>query len=272
MQLSLMTINLRYGTANDGEHTWANRRNAMFRMLQEYEPDVFGVQEGLRFQLEELVEALPGYACFGEGRYGLDDNEHSAIFYNVHRVHCLEGHTFWLSETPEVVGSSSWESSLPRLVTWGRFQTKPTGEPFYLYNTHFDHRSELARQKSAELVWLHARDRQDVTFLTGDFNCTEESAAWQFLTGMRQGNDSGDFIDAWHIAERQENPVSTYHGYRGPLAENVRIDWVLLRPALRVLKAETVVYQVDGFYPSDHFAVYVEVEMPGKERESVDGK
>jgi len=257
MKLTLITINLRYAEAKDGEQSWGNRRPIMAEMLREYHPDIFGVQEGLRIQLDELIEELLGYAVFGEGRDGFDRSEHVAIFYNAHRLYCLEGHTFWLSETPEIPGSKSWDSSLSRLVTWGRFQVKPTGVPFCFYNTHFDHRSELARQRSAQLVWSRVRDRQGITFLVGDFNCTEESFVWQYLAGK-----TGDFIDVWHVAEERRNPVSTYHGYRGPQEENQRIDWILMRPALRVLKAETVIYQKNGLYASDHFAVYAEVEMP----------
>lgn len=262
MKLTLITINLRYAGANDGEHVWENRRQIMAEMLQEYCPDVFGVQEGMRSQLDELIEALPGYACFGEGRDGLDGSEHVAIFYNVHRLHCLEGHTFWLSETPETPGSKSWDSSLSRLATWGRFQIKFTGVPLYFYNTHFDHRSESARQHSAELIWSRVRDKQGIAFLTGDFNCTEESFAWQYLTGRINPGEAGDFTDVWHAAEEQKNPVSTFHGYRGPQEANQRIDWILIRPALRVPKAEKVIYQKNGLYASDHFAVYAEVEMP----------
>jgi len=264
MKLKVMTINLRYGTANDDEHAWENRRPIMMEMLKEYSPDIFGVQEGLRFQLDEIIEALPGYACFGEGRGGLDESEHNVIFYSVHRLHCLEGHTFWLSETPEIPGSISWESSLSRLASWGRFQVKSTGVPLCFYNTHFDHRSEAARQGSAQLIWSRARDRQEITFLTGDFNCSQQSFAWQYLTGKIEAPDgeTGDFTDVWYAAEEQKNPVSTFHGYKGPQEGNSRIDWILMRPELRVLKAETVIYQKDGLYASDHFAVYAEVEMP----------
>lgn len=249
--------------AKDGDHCWENRRPVMVSMLKEYQPDIFGVQEGLRPQLDYLIDSLTDYACFGEGRDGLDKSEHVAIFYNVKKIYCIEGHTFWLSETPEIPGSKSWETSLPRLVTWGRFQLKSTGTAFYLYNTHFDHRSEQARQQSAKLVWSRIKAKNDITFLTGDFNCTEQSFAWKYLTGDPEidEEDKGDLIDLWHSAEKQINPVSTYHGYKGALEANERIDWILARPALKVLQAETVVYQKNGFYPSDHFAVYAEVTI-----------
>jgi endonuclease/exonuclease/phosphatase family metal-dependent hydrolase len=261
MKFTLMTINLRYGTAKDNEHIWENRRPVMMEMLREYSPDIFGVQEGLRFQLDEIIEALPGYACFGEGRNGLDKSEHVAIFYNVSRIYCIAGHTFWLSETPEIPGSESWDTSLSRHISWGRFQVKSSGVPFCFYNTHFDHRSELARRESAKLVWDRIREKQEITFLTGDFNCTNESFTWQHLTGNIDGK-AGDFTDVWYSAEERKNPVSTYHGYGDPQKANRRIDWILIRPALRVPKVETVIYQKNGIYPSDHFAVYAEVEMP----------
>ncbi|MBD3184297.1 endonuclease [Candidatus Poribacteria bacterium] len=254
--LKLMTVNLRYGTAKDEEYVWENRLPVMMEMLNTYRPDVFGVQEGLRFQIDQIIEHVPGYACFGEGRDGLGESEHVAIFYNVNRIHCIQGNTLWLSETPEVPGSKSWESSLSRLVTWGRFQIKSTGFPFCFYNTHFDHRSEIARQESAKLVWSRIKDHSEQCFFTGDFNCTEESFAWKYLT------EKDRMTDAWHAAENQENPVSTYHGYKGPNEKNTRIDWILMRPDLRVIKAETVIFQKDGMYPSDHYPVFAEVEMP----------
>lgn len=98
----------------------------------------------------------------------------------------------------------------------------------------------------------------------GDFNCTEQSFAWQYLTGSDELKigEKGDFKDVWHSAEKKINPVSTLHDYKGVLKENIRIDWILMRPSLHVLKAETVVYQKNGLYVSDHFGVYAEVEMP----------
>lgn len=271
MKFTLMTINLRYGTANDGDHAWEYRRPIMMQMLQEYHPDIFGVQEGLRFQLDEIIEALPGYACFGEGRDGLDGSEHNAIFYNAHKLYCIEGNTMWLSETPNIVGSKSWESSLPRIATWGRFQVKSTGVPFYFYNAHFDHRSEQARSNSAKLVWSHVRDKDDISFMTGDFNCTKESFAWQYLTGKTNSDtgETGGFADLWHKAEERINPVATFHGFKGPHESNHRIDWILMKPELSVMKAETVIYQKNGLYASDHFGVYAEIEMPDERSDKV---
>ena len=67
-RLSVMSFNLRYGTANDGENRWELSRELVFDVIREGSPDVLGTQEALRFQLDELGAAFPEYAEIGVGR------------------------------------------------------------------------------------------------------------------------------------------------------------------------------------------------------------
>ena len=41
-----------------------------------------------------------------------------ALYYKQERFGKLDAGHFWLSETPDTVGSKSWDTSLPRMVTW----------------------------------------------------------------------------------------------------------------------------------------------------------
>ena len=49
--LPVMSFNVRYGTAKDGDHIWENRRDAACAMILDQRPAVFGVQGALDFQL-----------------------------------------------------------------------------------------------------------------------------------------------------------------------------------------------------------------------------
>jgi lysophospholipase L1-like esterase len=45
----VMSFNVRYGTAQDGDHAWPRRRDAVFDVIRAFEPDLLGMQEVLAF-------------------------------------------------------------------------------------------------------------------------------------------------------------------------------------------------------------------------------
>lgn len=275
--LKVMSFNLRYGTAKDGENSWEYRKNIMIDMLRKSNPDIIGSQEGLKFQFEYIISKIPEYKFFGVSRRGTDEDEFSAIIYDSHKLKILDGGNFWLSETPDVQGSQSWESSLPRMVTWALFQTK-TGNRFYHYNTHLDHRSELARHRGALLIWekVRSHDNDLPVVLTGDFNATNKSFVWDFFTGKTEyDGERPDFVDAWDVATvRKGDAKLTYHGFKGERAEQSwedrtgqtlidrrMIDWILFRGKLSVDSAAIISYNECGKYPSDHYPVYANLTL-----------
>lgn len=126
-------------------------------MIRYHEADIVGVQEAFRPQLDVMAKLLLDYEWFGVCRTDgtitpNSDNEFSAIFYKKDRFEKLDGATFWLSETPDAAGKKSWGADLPRIVTWIKFKDKQSGKTFFHFNTHFDHKGEVARRKSAKLI------------------------------------------------------------------------------------------------------------------------
>ena len=105
-------------------------------------------------QVAHLREALgpKGYEIVGRGRLAEGKSEGVYIIYNAKRFDCTASDTFQLSETPEVCGSSSWNSAYPRTCAWVQLKDRESGKEFRLYNTHLDHVSELARKKGMELT------------------------------------------------------------------------------------------------------------------------
>jgi len=100
LDVQIMSFNTRYGSARDGANSWWNRREPVFRTIREAAPDVVGLQEALRFQIDEIRRALPGYGEVGVGRDGGTAGEYSAILYRTERLDIDESGTFWLSDTP----------------------------------------------------------------------------------------------------------------------------------------------------------------------------
>src|SRR6185295_13574675 len=129
--LCVMTYNLRYANANPGE-VWTNRLPIMRELIQKISPDVFGTQEGLYLQEKDLAAALPDYDWIGEGREGGSHGEFMAVFFRKARLEPLEYGHFWLSDTPEVIGSRTWEAKLPRMVTRVKFRDRRTAREFFL--------------------------------------------------------------------------------------------------------------------------------------------
>ena len=251
-ELNVMAFNIRYGTDNDGDDSWGARREIVVNMLKERAPDIVGMQECLDFQADYLVQELPQYKWFGVGREADASGERMVILYKYKWLSPVEVTNFWLSETPGVPGSSSWNSACARMVTAGRFYHHRTRQFFVFANTHFDHRSEGARQGAAEVLrnYLETIDESVPVIVTGDFNSkAEDSVAWDTLV-------QGDVRDAWLAAAETTGPANTWCGYKAPEpGTERRIDWVLVRGPITVEHCETVVYEEGGHYVSDHFPV-----------------
>lgn len=252
LKLCVATFNLRYAS-NERPNSWPERRPVMKECLRQLSPDLIGTQEGLYQQLKNIESDLPGYKWIGTGRDGGNKGEFMAIFFRTNRFEPLSTNHFWLSDTPDLVASSTWGNSCKRMVTWARFRERNSGREFYFWNTHFDHEVERARQKSAELIVQRMGQLQtDLPLvLTGDFNCAGgKSHAYQTLV------TKGGLTDTWTAArERANERLDSFHGFQKPKSNRVRIDWILTRGNAQVDKAEILTFSSGGQYPSDHFPI-----------------
>ncbi len=270
-ELSAMSFNIRYGTARDGENSWPKRRQLVFDLIRREAPDVVGVQEALRFQIDELLKALPGYKSFGVGRDdGKSKGEHAAILYRTDRFRRADGSTFWLSDTPEVVASTSWGNGITRICTWTRLVDKRSELPFTVYNVHLDHRSQKSRERSVELLARTIRSRRDLGpfVVLGDFNASEGNPAIRYLKGTipRASSDgpivsSPRLVDTFRVLHPDVDNVGTFNGWRNRSSRG-KIDYVLTPAWMRVLEAKILRDRKDGRFPSDHFPVSARLLVP----------
>jgi endonuclease/exonuclease/phosphatase family metal-dependent hydrolase len=244
--------------ADKGELTWTNRLPRILKIIESHKLDVIGAQELKENQVAHLRAALgpKGYEIVGRGRLAEGKSEGVYIIYNSKRFACTASDTFQLSETPDVWGSSSWNSAYPRTCGWVQLKDRESGAVFRLYNTHLDNESELARRKGMELVV--GRINADVSagmtaFLTGDFNneLSPGNAVDYVRNSMR---DTAELSLAPH-----QGPVRTFHGYHPPAC--MLIDYVFVKGKAKVLSHATLDDMPDGKMPTDHFPVAVTVAL-----------
>lgn len=255
----VMSFNIRYGTAKDGENHWDKRKDFLLDTIRDFNPDLLGTQETLGFQRDWLADKLPGYGSLGVGRDdGQNQGEMMALYYRQDRFALLESGHFWLSETPEVVGSKSWDSALPRMASWVKLKDMKSDQspPILFLNTHFDHMGQQARLKSAELVRQKIVEMGAGTsvIVTGDFNTGEGSEPYDAL--FAEADARSPVIDCYRAVhpQREENE-GTFSGFDSQRINGPRIDWIAASRDWMIVSAETNRVAKDGRTPSDHFPV-----------------
>ena len=259
ISLRVMTFNVRYGTAFDGDNSWSKRKDTVVNCIKQYDPDIMGMQECLAMQADYIVQNLPGYRWAGIGRDQNGKGEMTAVFYKADVLVPIETLNFWLSETPDQPGSKSWDTACTRMATRIKFHHPRTGRFFVYVNTHLDHQSEPARQNGVGVIDAHlAPYAGDLPVVfTGDFNSSAgKSRAYEIA--LEKG-----FKDSWVEAPVKKGPTITFGAFKAPKPDlDERIDWILYRGNVQVLECETVIYNENGRYPTDHFPVFGILRLP----------
>jgi len=253
--LEVVSYNIRFGTAEDGENHWRFRREALLKQVGDMKPDVLGLQEALRSQIDEITAAHPYLASFGVGRDdGVAAGEHSPILYRRDRLGLLRGGTFWLSDTPDVIASKTWGNQITRICTYALFQDRETGQRFWVFNAHLDHQSQPSREKSTALMLSRARDeaKTDPVLILGDFNAGEENPAVKAIL-------ASGYRDTFRVLHPDVREVGTFTAFEAPGED--KIDYVFASPHWTVERAEIRSEKVDGRFPSDHFPVTARVRL-----------
>lgn len=254
----VMSYNIRYDNPNDGENSWVNRKELLCSQLAFYEPDVFGIQEALPNQVQDISNALPKYTFVGIARDGIGKGESSNIFFKKDKFKLLEQNTFWLSETPEII-SKGWDAALNRICTYALLKENKTKQIFWIFNTHLDHQGEIARTKGIELILYKIKmlntQNYPVIFM-GDFNSepTEE----------RIINLKKLMIDSQEISEENPfGPSGTFNAFKHNEPVLKKIDYIFLSKEnhFKVKKYAVLSDSKDLKYPSDHLPVYVEIRF-----------
>ena len=245
--MKVMSYNIRYGSANDGENSWSKRKDICLDVIEKQNPDIIGLQEVENFQLKDILDRFPSYAFVGTSRKGnIDDGEINPILFKMESLYSTQSGTFWLSDTPNTPASKSYGNRLPRICTWSEFKKNDSNETFYFLNTHLDHESKVARAKGSKQIIEFVGNKEKV-ILTGDFNCESEKSdeVVSFI--------SNNFADSYRAVNPNEKNSGTFHSFTGkPI--NVKIDYIFVR-GFEVINSTIIKDHRNGMYPSDHFPI-----------------
>jgi endonuclease/exonuclease/phosphatase family metal-dependent hydrolase len=253
--IKVMTYNIRLDTPNDSVNQWPKRAYKVYALIKKYDPDVIGLQEVLHHQLTDLLQNLPAYSYIGVGRDdGNTKGEYSCILYKKDRFTALKQNTFWLSESPAVPGSKSWDAAITRVASWGVFKDIKSNKQFLMINTHFDHIGKEARKNSAVMLKQKAFEiaKDFPLIVTGDFNCTRDEPPYTAMMDP-SGIKLTDTAPA--------NLPGTFCSFKVNSIECKGIDYIFHSQALQS-GAYQVIQDNDGtYYPSDHLPVMVNLKI-----------
>ncbi|REK11132.1 MAG: endonuclease [Planctomycetota bacterium] len=263
--MRVMTFNIRYGSAGDGENAWEKRKDMLVETIRTFDPDLLGTQEVLAMQADFLAEELSDYTLVGVGRDdGQRRGELSAVLFKTKRFELLDSGTFWLSETPDVPGSKSWDSSLPRIATWVKLADREADElELCFLNTHWDHRGRRARVEAGRIIreWLSENAAGMPTIMTGDLNVTDTHRGFASLL---TADADPRLVDVYRQAHPEAaDDEATSHGFSGR-RRGRRIDFILASPEWAATHAAINYTNRDGRYPSDHYPIEAVLQAKGQ--------
>lgn len=261
-KLNVMSYNIRYDNAGDGDNQWKYRKDFAADLVRFHDADIFGAQEVLHNQLVDLSDRLPEYAYIGVGREdGKTKGEYAPIFYKKDRFSLVKSGNFWLAEDMNAVGKKGWDAACERVATWGIFKDKVTGKEFFFLNTHLDHIGKVARHEGASLVLEQAKQLAGnlPVLVTGDFNAVPDDEPIRVLTDP---NDLRHLTHSRTIAAFRYGPEWTFHDFgKIPCNEREWIDYIFVKGNIQVLRHGVLTDTLNHLYPSDHCPVIATLEF-----------
>jgi endonuclease/exonuclease/phosphatase family metal-dependent hydrolase len=281
--IRVMTFNVRFDSDEEGVPSWARRRSRVLEIIRHSDSDLISLQEPDASQWADICDDLTGYSPFGVFDDGSGHVEPHGGLFRTSRFECRDTGVFWLSDTPSVPRSVSWETDWePRAAGWTRLRDRTADRELVFAGTHFDTNAR-AWLPSARVLHreLDAIAHRAPTIVAGDFNCAAGSEAHRYLL------EQAGFRDIWYDAGHPDTGTLTFHGFTGRrqlpadagaqqewlrsisgdvdafahymdhvrVHENYRIDWILVRGALAAVEA-TIDYDAGQRTPaSDHYPV-----------------
>lgn len=205
--MTVCTFNIRYANTADkypdgSSAAWTVRAPSVKKFIDATKPDLIGLQEVRKEQSQWFS------SNFGT-EYGYYDvsrdsgsgttvanagGEGVGVMYRKDRFELVLKDFFWLDDTPRSLPAKnadgtygSWNSACRRVTLYAVLKDKKHNNSMvYFFPTHYDHKSDDARKKSAELMLSQMKtickvtdikDASVVIIHVGDLNTTSENAA-----------------------------------------------------------------------------------------------
>ncbi|MFZ8933652.1 MAG: endonuclease/exonuclease/phosphatase family protein [Bacteriovoracaceae bacterium] len=253
MIIKVSTSNIRFDNPKDGKHDWGHRRDILAQVLNNFSSHILGTQEGRKDQIMDLLSLLNEHQIIDNHRSWIKERMYPTLFYNPKHLELLLSGDIWLSQTPEIPGSKSFNSAFPRLCTWAKFKLAKKENSFYVFNCHLDHIRSSTRLAQIKVLIEQAKkiNPQSLPFLLlGDFNEGPDGEVRKELK-----KHYPELFDSWLSLKKDE--CSSHHNFDGK-DEGRRIDWVLNTSPFLATEAKFFKDSKSGVFPSDHYPYIVE--------------
>lgn len=252
-ELKIITSNIRFSNPSDGVHDWPYRLPLLENLYKSFGPDILATQEGRIGQLRELDEKLPELILIDSHRNWIDERMYPCLFINPQTISVESSGDIWLSETPELPGSKSFDSAFPRLCTWAKVTIKKSGKQLMIVNTHLDHILNSTRVSQIQVLINELKkfnDRQLI--IVGDFN---ESPLTSIKSDLM---NAFGLKDPW--VEKNYPEETSHHSFNGlDTVAGDRIDWILIPKDFECSNLVMDKRSVGNVYPSDHYPILATV-------------
>lgn len=257
MDLCLITCNIRFDNPADGQNSWQHRREFLSQTLLKHHPSIIATQEGRVHQLNQLKASLKNFDITDQHRSWIGERMYPSIFLRQDKFEFLGSGDMWLSETPDIAGSHSFESAFPRLMTWAKIQIKGSEQKLFVVNTHLDHIKAETRLNQAKVLVEAIRriwDDHSPLIIMGDFNDAPDAQVREVIV------KAFPFLqDAWKIMNSKEE--TSHHAFKGETENGNRIDWILVDNKLTVKSCVMDKSILNGIYPSDHYPIICKIKL-----------
>ncbi len=260
----VMTYNIRYAgdVKSAGINAWENRKDPVAKTIRFNKPDIVGLQEALKIQLDDFKKLLPDYIQLGVPRDdGKEAGEYSALLINKNKFKVPDNSTFWLSATPEKP-SMGWDAACMRIVTWAKLKDIKSKKVIYAFNTHFDHVGTEARKNSATLLKKKIKEIAggNPFIVTGDFNCKSDSEPYKILT---EQDNSFQLFDSEFLSENGNYGMDiSFNNFSDELEPKNKIDFIFVSSRFKVWQHAVLGEKMNNHYPSDHMPVVADIYIP----------
>ena len=263
--MTVATYNIRNDANSDDAKNgngWKQRLPEVCNLVKYHNFDIFGTQEGLYHQLENMKEQLPEMDYIGVGRDdGKQAGEYSAIFYKKDKFKLLDSGNFWLANNSSKP-NMGWDAVCIRICSWGKFKEKTSGKEFYMFNVHTDHVGVKARKEGAKLILEKIKKiaGKKPVILTGDFNDDQTSDSYLLL------NTTNQLRDSYELSPIKYANNGTFNSFNLTRKTDERIDHIFINNDFKVIRYGilTDIYWDKNSVPripSDHYPVAAEVEF-----------
>lgn len=251
--MKIGTYNIRYDAFVDKDWSWQARKPFVLAQLKAMDCDVFGIDEALPHQREDLVAAFPDHDSLGVARdNGVDEGEFNLLFYRKARFDLIDSGYEWISATKDQPSRYPGAGS-NRIIVWAVLEDKATQKRFLAAVTHLDDQSEEARVFGVSRIRQLVEAHDDLpAIVVGDFNMYVTDEGYKQMVSFMDDSMLDDEGQPIVTATFQDN--SEFHPHNP--SRFTRIDYLFTRGMKTLGVTAGTMIADNGLYPSDHFPVW----------------